>query len=197
MPDVHVNIRIGSNTVLHELLQRREIEFYIGGVPLDSDNFAAAHNMSVQPVAASSGLRLMVREGHPLLGIGSIRERMPEYPVVAGTLVRDTISKTDVLALGIQRPTIEIDDYSLLTNLVRNSDAILVTSSIFNHERTVEGLVALSEGVTMSRPVTYALMSSGHQKLSTAGQRVATFLADSIERSIEAGHARSNEGEQR
>jgi len=182
--DVRVRIRIGSNSALRSLLRAGEIEFYVGGVPLDSDNFVISSGLTCEPIAVASQLQLVVREGHPLLETTPTRDAVARYPVVAGTFVRDTLAETDVVTLGIQRPSIEIDDYDLLTELVRSTDAILVTSSIFSEHRTNLGVVPLNLDVATPRPVTYALMYSTEHQMSSAAAMVSRVVVDTIVASL-------------
>lgn len=179
--DVRARIRIGSNSGLRELLRAGEIDFYIGGVPLDADNFVISSELICEPIAATSQLELVVRDGHPLLDAPPTRAAIAQYPVVAATFVRDTVSETDIASLGIQRPSIEIDDYDLLTELVRTTDAVLVTSSVFSHYRTDLGVVALDlDTLTTPRPVTYALIYSSERGMSSAAARVSRIVVDTI-----------------
>ncbi|SFP23023.1 MULTISPECIES: LysR family transcriptional regulator [Actinomadura] len=179
--DIRVRIRVGSNSALRNLLRSGEIDFYIGGVPQDSDTFMTSSELTVEPIAVTSRLQLIVREGHPLLKITPTRDDIAAYPLVAATFVRDTLSETDVVSLGIQRPTIEIDDYDLLTDLVRTTDAILVSSSIFSRYRIDLGVVALNlDTLTTPRPVTYALIYSSEHGMSPVAAKVSTVLVDTI-----------------
>ncbi|WP_236791906.1 LysR family transcriptional regulator [Amycolatopsis sp. GM8] len=179
--DIRVRIRIGSNSALRNLLRSGEIDFYVGGVPLDSDTFVISSELTVEPIAVTSRLQLIVRDGHPLLETTPTRDAIAAYPLVAATFVRDTLSETDVVSLGIQRPTIEIDDYDLLTDLVRATDAILVTSSIFSKYRIDLGVVALNlDTLTTPRPVTYALIYSSERGLPPVAAKVSKVVVDTI-----------------
>jgi DNA-binding transcriptional LysR family regulator len=184
LDDQRVRVRVGSNSVLRDLLQAGEIEFYIGGVPRDSDNIVISNGMAFEPIATASQLKLVVREDHPLLHVALTHDEVARYPVVAGTFVRDTLAEADVLALGVRRPSIEVDDYDLLTEIVRTTDAILVTSSIFTEHRTGLGVVPLPLDVLSLRPVTYALMRLGDRELSPAAALVAAFIVDVIRSSL-------------
>ncbi|MCU1513877.1 MAG: transcriptional regulator, LysR-family [Microbacteriaceae bacterium] len=180
-PDgARVRISVGSNSLLRDLLRQGRIEFYIGGIPRDSDNFATSSGFRMQSIADSSELELLVRAGHPLLAAPITAAALSRYAVVTAPFVRDTLQGADIDALGIQRPTIELDDYGLLTGLVLESDAILVTSSIFDSHRSRAGLVRLALELTSVRPVTYALVSLSSRELSPAASRVAQQLVDAI-----------------
>jgi DNA-binding transcriptional LysR family regulator len=181
---VRIRIRIGPNGLLRDLLQRGEIEFYIGGVPRDSDNFLSSNGLRVDPLADSSRLELLVRQGHPLLESELTREALSRFPVVSPPFVRDTLQGTDIEALGIQKPTIELDDYGMLLELSLRSDAVLVTSSVFTADSSTRGLVRLALDLTALRPVTYALVSRIDREPSAASRKLAADIVSRVTASI-------------
>lgn len=180
-PDLRVRIRIGSNSTLRNLLRAGEIDFYIGGIPLDSDTFVLSPELTYHPIATTSRLQLLARDAHPLQSTTPTRDTIATYPVVAPTFVRDTLTETDITTLGIQPPTIEIDDYDLLTHVIRTTDAILVTSSLFTNHRILSGLTPLPlDALTTPRPVTYALIHPTQHGLPPAATKISAILTDAI-----------------
>lgn len=184
--DARVRIRVGSNGLLRDLLQRGEIDFYIGGIPRDSDNFLTSNGLRMAPIAGFSRLELMVRTGHPLIGTELSREAVSRFPVVSAPFVRDTLQSADVESLGIQRPVIELDDYDLLTGLVLTSDAILVSSSVFASHRLANGFEVLPLSLAALRKVTYALVSRLDRDLSPIAQQMAQLLFQRIRASVDS-----------
>jgi len=179
---VRFRIAIGSNSLLRDMLIRGEIEFYVGGVPRDSDNFLTSSGLRMERIAGSSRLELMVREGHPLDREDLTREMLQEYPIVSPPFVRDTLQNTDIEALGISRPVIELDDFALLAQLVTRSDAILVTSSVFATHPLSRSFVRLTLELTPLRPVTYALISRADHRFSPATRRIADRIQSMVAR---------------
>lgn len=182
--EVRSRIRIGSNSMLRDLLQRSEIEFYVGGVPRDSDNFLTSAGLRMEKIAGSSRLLLVVRQGHPLADVAITHDMLTRYPVVSPPFVRDTLQNADIEALGIARPTIELDDYSLLTQLVRNSDSILVTSSIFSTHPRSQDFITLPLSLTPIRPVTYSLITRADRELTPASRAIADMLIELVGRTL-------------
>jgi len=179
---VRYRIAIGSNSLLRDLLHRSEIEFYVGGIPRDSDNFLTSSGLRMERIAGSSRLELVVREGHPLDRPDLTREMLQDYPIVSPPFVRDTLQNADIEALGISRPVIELDDFGLLTQLVERSDAILVTSSVFSAHPLSRSFVTLPLALTPLRPVTYALISRADRRLSAKSRWVADRLQGMVAR---------------
>ncbi|MGM7775768.1 LysR family transcriptional regulator [Arthrobacter sp. KNU-44] len=177
---IRVRIQVGSNSMLRDLLRSGEIDFYIGGVPRDSDNFTVASGVRTKRIGNLSQLALLVREDHPLLAVPLSADTLSQYPVAAGTFVRDTLKGTDLDALGIRTPTIEMDDYELLAGLVRSSDVILVASSVLSRQRPNLGLVRLPLEVAQDRHSIYTLVSSSERKLSAAAEAVVRRLLEVI-----------------
>jgi DNA-binding transcriptional LysR family regulator len=181
---IRVRVQTGSNSMLRDLLRSGEIDFYVGGVPRDSDNFTVASGLRMERIGLMSQLALLVREGHPLLSAGRTAADLARYPVAAGTFVRDTLKGSDLEALGIQMPAVEMDDYELLAGLVRDSNTILVASSILSRQRAHLGLVPLAVTVAPGRQSSYALVRSNERALSAAARSVAGRLLDVIRSSL-------------
>ena len=181
---IRVRIQAGSNSMLRDLLRSGEIDFYVGGVPRDSDNFTVASGLRMERIGLMSQLALLVREEHPLLSGPLAQEDLHRYPVAAGTFVRDTLKGSELETLGIRMPTVEMDDYELLAELVRNSDTILVASSILSRQRANLGLVPLPVAVAPGRRSSYALEHSNERTLSVAAEAVARRLLDVIRSSL-------------
>lgn len=109
---------------------------------------------------------------------------LTRYPVVSPPFVRDTLQNADIEALGIARPAIELDDYGLLTQLVRGSDAILVTSSIFATHPLSHDFVTLPLSLTPIRPVTYSLVTRADRELTAQSRAIADMLIELVSRSL-------------
>jgi len=181
---IRVRIQVGSNSMLRDLLRSGEIDFYIGGVPRDSDNFTVASGLHMERIGLMSQLALLVREDHPLLAGPLTPEDLARYPVAAGTFVRDTLKGSELEALGIRTPAIEMDDYELLAGLVRDSDTILVASSVLSRQRANLRLVRLPVEVAPSRHSSYTLIRSNERTLSVAAQSVVCRLLEVVESSL-------------
>lgn len=181
---IRITVQTGSNSMLRDLLRSGEIDFYVGGVPRDSDNFTVASGLRMERIGLMSQLALLVRQGHPLLAGPLTPGDLSQYPVAAGTFVRDTLKGSDLETLGIRMPAVEMDDYELLAGLVRDSNTILVASSILSRQRANLGLVPLPVTVAPGRQSSYALVLSNERALSTAARAVAGRLLDVIRSSL-------------
>ncbi|MGX7727526.1 LysR family transcriptional regulator [Rhodococcus sp. 5G237] len=126
-----VRVVVGSNATLRHLLRSAEIEFYLGGLPLPSESDRLGPGYAVRQVAGPARVVLLVRDGHPLLDGPLTRDRLATYPVLAGSFVRQVFPIAELADLGIREPTIELDNYEILADLTRDSDAILIGGAAF------------------------------------------------------------------
>ncbi|MTD12564.1 LysR family transcriptional regulator [Nakamurella sp. YIM 132087] len=119
-----VEIVNGSNSRLVTLLARGELDFSVSGVPARSDQFARA-NQLISHRFPGDVMEPLVRTGHPLLDPAGASSR-GDYPVAAGSFMRDTIPLTALDGLQLQVPTVISDDYQALAELAERLDYIVL-----------------------------------------------------------------------
>lgn len=178
-PESRVSIRVGSNSLLRTLLLDGEIEFYIGGLPPAPDFYSTSTGLSVRRLVRPAPA-LLVRPDHPLLSSDLAPAAVARYPVVAGTYVRETLASSNMRELGMQRPTIELDDFDVLASLVQSSDAILVANDVFASARADFGLKHLPLTIAAKSLLEYALVSLADEPLSPIAEEIADHLLGSI-----------------
>ncbi|WP_167042083.1 LysR family transcriptional regulator [Salinibacterium sp. ZJ454] len=175
-----IRVKVGSNSELRYMLEAGELDFYVGGVPRESRGFSGEDGLRIDPVRARSRLALLVREGHPLLespGDVELRERCP---VVAGTFARDTSVGADVERHGFAAPAFVLDDYDLLADLVRRTDAVLLATELFVVVRPELGLHRLDIDVAPQADANYGIVYSDARRLSVAAKQVAGLLRETV-----------------
>lgn len=179
---VRYKIHIGTNVSLRLLLSRGEIDFFIGGVAEGSDHFSTAHGFRLDPVGgASRSVELYMRPGHPLAQAPLTRENLGKYPVACESYARDRLGPDGFEALGLQRPSIEIDDYHVLTGLVSASDFILVANRTVGNLESARAMTVRSlDTLDLHREWTWAIVSSDRSPLSTPAAAVIDALRNYI-----------------
>jgi DNA-binding transcriptional LysR family regulator len=130
---------LGSSAALRSALRRREIDFYIAGVPRNCNWFANAHDLTIERVGGNY-LDLLARPDHPIYRRPLVPGSFREFPIGAGTFVRETIGAAVLDPFGIRLPQLEIDDYEMLASVARASDLIVIGSHLFRTLRPDLGL---------------------------------------------------------
>ncbi|MFI5887109.1 LysR family transcriptional regulator [Streptomyces sp. NPDC051554] len=180
----HFQIRTGSNASLRSLLSRGEIDFFVGGAPAGSDHFASAYGFRLHPTWTESGsTEIFVRAGHPLTEASSALPYLSRYPVACASFTRDRLGTDGFHALGLQPPSVEIDDYHVLTDLVCSSDFILIGTPTVRQMRPAHEMVMLSLDTRgMLQPWNWAVVSHSRVPLSTAGSLLVRALGEEFDR---------------
>ncbi len=178
-PEVELRIHIGRNGALELLLRHGEIDFFLGGMHPGEGFNAAAQGFSIHELSGIN-VGLLVRTGHPLLDTDMGATKLSTFPVAAGAFVRDMLSPMTMKKIGLQSPSVELDDYSVLAALVRVSDHILIASSILPRVRPELGLTLLPVPVTADDMPQLALVSSAPDRLSEASRGVADAICQRI-----------------
>jgi DNA-binding transcriptional LysR family regulator len=176
-PSVHVTVE--TNSRLNWMLSHNELDFYIGGVPADSDNFATANRFEARNFEGGA-VSLLVRQDHPLLQSTESGDETSRYPVAAGTFAIEAWAEPEIQCLGLQRPAVVSDDYALLAELAKQSDYLLIASGILARFRPDLGLTVLAPIQTDSFLQTRWVLMSHRQELMTANARDAADMAFSV-----------------
>ena len=170
-------VLLGSSAALRGALRRKEIDFYVAGVPRHSDYFATSSDLHIERVAGNH-LDLLVRPQHPLLEMPSITSKdIARYPTGAGTFVRETIGAAVLEPFGIGLPKIEIDDYEVLAAVARQSDLIVIGSHLFRQLRPDLGLAVLPYDITSIGRSDWAVVSSRSRMSRDARELSQVVLA--------------------
>lgn len=175
-----VRVKVGSNSELRYMLEAGELDFYVGGVPRESRGGAGEDGLLIDAVRARSRLALLVREAHPLLQSPDDPALRARVPIVAGTFALDTSVGADVERHGFGAPAFVLDDYDLLADLVRRTDAVLLASELIVRLRPELGLHQLEIDVAPHADANYGLVTSQTHRLSSSAREVAALLRETI-----------------
>ncbi|WP_173922372.1 LysR family transcriptional regulator [Agromyces sp. Marseille-P2726] len=175
-----VRVKVGSNSELRYMLDAGELDFYVGGVPRESRVSGGEEGLRVDAIRARSRLALLTREGHPLLESPDDPDLRRRFPVVAGTFARDTSVGADVERHGFAAPAFVLDDYDLLADLVRRTDAVLLATELIEALRPEFGLRRLDIDVAPQTSANYGIVYSQAHRLSAAAQQVAGLVRETI-----------------
>jgi DNA-binding transcriptional LysR family regulator len=180
---VHFQIRTGSNASLRALLSRGEIDFFVGGAPAGSDHFASAYGFRLHPTWTETGAtEIFVRAGHPLTETSSALENLSRYPVACASFTRDRLGTEGFHALGLERPSVEIDDYHVLTDLVCSSDFLLIGTRTVRQLRPESEMVMLSLDTRgMLQAWNWAIVTRARVPLSAAAALLAGVLGEEFD----------------
>lgn len=182
----HYEIRTGSHASLRSLLSRGEIDFFIGGAPVGSDHFSSAYGFRLHPTWTETGsTAIFVRAGHPLTEAPSALPRLSRYPVACASFTRDRLGTDGFHALGLQRPSMEVDDYHVLTDLVCSSDFILIATPTVREIRPAHEMVMLSlDTGSLLQEWNWAVVSDSRVPLSAAGSMLVRVLGEEFDRIV-------------
>jgi DNA-binding transcriptional LysR family regulator len=175
-PTVH--LRVDTNSRLNWMLAHNELDFYIGGVPADSGNFATANRFEARNFEGGS-TDLLVRLGHPLLESARSPDEFSRYPIAAGTFVTETWAQPFIQGL-VQQPTLITDDYSLLALMAKRSDYILIASKLLANLRPDLGLTVLASIPSNTFLRTKSVLMSSRRELMTPNARYAADVAFAV-----------------
>lgn len=181
-----LRIKVESNTTLRLLLRQGEIDFFIGAV-VTADEYAAANGFCIDLIKGGH-LALAVRAGHPLLSQELTPSALARYPVAAGSFVRDNVALDTLASLGLQLPSIELDDYSALAKMLRQTDHILISSHLFPSARPEFGLVSLPVRCEIKEQLGWGLVTRQGADLSPDAKRVAMLMMHHIREFLLLSH---------
>ena len=177
-----VRVRIDAVSNLQFLLRQGEIDFYVSGLPIGLRHEAAAADFRIKRVPFS-GLGLLTRAGHPLAGAELSPEALSAYPVACGSFLREILPPTRLARLGLQAPSVEVDDYAMVAALARETDYLVIAIPALARERPELGLQALPFHIPVD-DVEWGLVSSDRDVLSPTARRVATLILGRLARSV-------------
>ena len=179
-----LRVRIDVVSALQRLVRGGELDFYISGLPVDSEEQAISSPFRIRRIPFSR-LGLLVRRGHPLLDGPLTKERLALYPTACGTFLREILSPMRIAYLGLQPPSVEIDDYNMLAALAWKTDFAIIGTSVLARSRPDLALVALPFEIPMD-DVEWGLVSSSRTMLSPTAAKVATRIFGSLAESVAA-----------
>lgn len=175
---VKLRIRIESLATLQLLLRHEEIDFFISGLPVSDRLSRLPDDFRLKRIPLTS-VNLFVREGHPLLDRAIVPEDIQCYPVGSASFLRELLSPARLARYGIQSPSVEVDDYMMLSALARTSDFIIVAVRGLADARPEFGLTPLPLDVTVD-DIEFGLVSTGFNDLSAEARRIANMLLDGL-----------------
>ncbi|MFJ3776324.1 LysR family transcriptional regulator [Streptomyces sp. NPDC090075] len=167
-------ITVESDSELRRLLRGGQIEFFVGGIPGGSDDFAAAYEFETSRILGGK-LGLLVREGHPLTR-SRIDEPLQSFPVAAGTFIRELDAERLLSGLPVHGPVIEMDNYDLLARLALATDFVLISSMALPTVRPDLGLVAVPNCEFRNLPLDWGLAWSAKRQMSDTARRIADTI---------------------
>lgn len=175
-------IVIESNTIMQLMLRQGDIDFYVGGVRRGTDLQTSAHKLAIQTVGGGS-VGVLVREGHPILETPLTRETLLLYPTAAGSFVRETLGTDWLEQRGLRSPSIELDEYSLLLSVARNTDYLVIASAMLLANPDNSGLCLLFS-ISVSDQIDWAVVRSAGREISLAARQTAdltlTVMSDAL-----------------
>ena len=177
-----VRVRIDSVSGLQMLLRQGEIDFYVSGLPIGLQHEAAASDFRIRRVPFS-GLGLLAREGHPLIGEALTPSALTAFPVACGSFLREILSPTRLARYGLQSPSVEVDDYAILAALARATDFLVIAIPALARQRPELGLRVLPFNIPVE-DVEWGLVSSERDTLSPTARRVATLILNHLAQSV-------------
>lgn len=187
---LQLQIKVGSNSELQLLLRHGEIDFFVGYVPRGGSARPVANDLAFEKIS-DPYWSLLVRNDHPLLAQDLSPSNLIQYPVVAGSFVRDTLRPDAFESIGLQHPSIEYDDYALLANIVKNGDYILLATNVLAVARAELELVCLPIpfGIEYQADWSWSLIYSSQRELSEAAQRAASLAVDRMKQMVAAANS--------
>lgn len=174
---VRYRIKVESNSTLKLMLRQGDVDFFLGGMRRGAEIHALANQFNVEPIGKPE-MTLMVRPGHPLLSDDAPIARLADYPTAAGSSVRETIGFSAVQSAGLQEPSIELDDYSLLIPFILESDHILLGNKVLTAAHQGNALQTLPVKIDFSNLTELAIVSSAQADMSSAMLRTINIIKE-------------------
>jgi len=170
-PRFQAEVIVGSTKQLMQMILQETIDLGVGvGDLLPSSSAFTAVTL------ARLSLAMIVRRDHPLTRLEHVGEEdMERYPLIRPT----SLSSDDILPVivGLVRadpPAVSVEDYDVLDQLVRMSDAIWVTSPIAARH-------GISNGELVQLPMPWLPEASISLVAYSLSQRTLSPLANSIQ----------------
>lgn len=182
MDGTQLRIRIESLTNLQMLLRHGEIEFFVSGLPTSARLTRTSSDFRIKRIPLTS-LNLLVRPGHPLLHGRIQPDDISRYPVASAAFLRELFSPARLARLGLQEPSVEANDYTLLVSLALQSDFVIVATQGLIDARPELGLVSLPIALAVD-DVEFGLISSDRDALSPSARRVALTVLNALTKAM-------------
>lgn len=181
--DMRASVRIDQDASLRRLLLDGEIEFFIGGSWGRATDFVVSSRLRKDFIGVSRFV-LMVRWDHPLATADSPSpEELSRYPLIGGSIMRSILDETLSAEFGLQHPSLEVDDYPVLVDIARRSDAVLLASPYLRSTPLGQGLRVLAVDLPTDRVnIPAVVVRLGDRTLSPAAEQLAHRLASHLRR---------------
>lgn len=179
-----VRVVVESNDGLRALLRSGQIDFFLGGIPRESDGFAAAHHFLVSRVPGGD-LCALVRPGHPLVDSRD-RSALPAFPVAAGAFIRDLDIDRILPGIRTRGPALEMDNYDFLARLAGETDHVVIGSAFLPVIRPEFGLVRVPGSDIRELPLDWGLVRAAQRRSPEGALRVAQSLLSLVNESLVA-----------
>jgi DNA-binding transcriptional LysR family regulator len=139
-PETHLEISIDATPLLAEKIQNGHLDFAMGALGYSDDHgseLVLSPDLEFEPLFVIP-LEIFVRKGHPVLKTLDDPATLFDYPLVCPTPPRELFEniKRAYAERGtpIERPHIQVDDFSIIYDLVERSDMWSATFSS-NHTK--------------------------------------------------------------
>lgn len=182
---IRAQVRVDNDTALRRLLLDGEIEFYISGLWKGAGDFAVSSRLHVESMG-SVRYGLVVRNGHPLAGLDTITpEQMAAFPVVGSSPIRRILDDEIVAASGLRYPSLEVDNYDLLIEIVKDTDAVLLAPPFLTESSRGRGLVVIKVDLPEGRAnIVACVIRLQDKKLTPGAEMLANRLSFLLRRLV-------------
>ncbi|QJE01852.1 LysR family transcriptional regulator [Massilia forsythiae] len=178
---VNVSIEVDSSAALVRRLRAGELDIAIGRVT-DPAAMAAADELQFEPLSDEPHC-LIVRPGHPLLGVGPVGldelARQGWIVPPPGSLVRDCIASL-FLSRGVEQPaeTVSTSSLPVVTALLARSDMVAPMSVELVRPYLDSGLLAVLPFDLDLRMDMYGFITRRQHRLSPAAEAMLGVLRE-------------------
>jgi len=179
---IRVRITIGSVSALQVQVRQGGIDFYISGLSVGTDHNRLFADYRIRRIPFT-GLGLLVRRGHPLLELTPDPATLSAFPTACGSFLPEILPPMRMEQLGLQPLSVELDDYTMLAALARESDFLVIASRLLARARPELDLVPVPFHIPMD-DVEWGLISTSRNRLSKTAEAVAALIFDRLAQSV-------------
>lgn len=173
-PGLDVEARIGPGRELVEAVHRGRLEFAAFAEPV----LPSRLDLDIKPIA-NLDLQYVVRDGHPLAHSDYIdMANIAKYPIASGSEA-GLFDDWSIEQAGWFQPSIRCEDFSILAETVRGSDAIWVTSGRLARQ---SGLVVLEVQDSGTTDVPIIVVTAKGRTLSPAARITMAGIRSALAR---------------
>lgn len=140
-PDIHIEVVIGDDDEMRDLLLVGQLDFFVGRLRQGIDPLDRLTMKSLGVIHPG----LYVREEHPLTMIEELTLKdLGDYPSASGTAFAAELHDLDPEIREALAPAIELDSFDLLAQITRSTDIVLIAGNAMKSH----GLVQLPFHIT-------------------------------------------------